>query len=313
MTDTSRPQRNAKVSAYNDSFNEDLSAGILRNERGYRYRLVDGLMLPPYVTPARLDLSRNLQLRSTDICFCSYPKSGSTWLSQIILLLANDGSNPTEMNLRQHMIWAESSWPYPRTAAEIDALAERRIFKSHMPNHLALGGEGEPSGARQIYIARNPKDVCASYYHFETGKAWAGGFECDWNEWFELFITGQVQRGNWFDHVLSWWLHEGDDDLLFLTYEDLLLDFDDQVRRLAGFLQIPIDDALLDAVRQQSTFEHMKDSSFADMHEVEQLDSFYRKGEIGSWRNEFSPDQNARFDDLIESRLTPAGLTFNYG
>ena len=312
MSKPTNTQSRNKVAAYNDDFNEDRSTGIVENGQGYRFRLIDGVMMPPYVTPAHFELSRTVTLRENDICFCSYPKSGSTWLSQILLLLVNNGLNPSDQTLRQHMIWAESSWPFPCTREEIDAMNSPRIFKSHMPQSLSLGGAADVVPARQIYIARNPKDVCVSYYHFETGKEWSGGFECDWDEWFELFLKGEIQRGDWFDHVLSWWARANDANLLFIKYENLLRNFDSEVVRLAQFLDIQISNDVLASVRTQSSFDHMKQSGFSNMHEVEQLDTFYRKGVIGSWKEEFSNSQNERMDALIESRLTPVGLSFLY-
>lgn len=160
-------------------------------------------------------------------------------------------------------------------------------------------------------IARNPKDVCVSYYHFESNSSWSGGYNggwrcCHrqrrrqrhrpgrrqlqvlpavpaaqgcaswtapppsavascwlqrpcwigaqacfptlaaasasparlhaaaagpWDHWLQLFLDGRVQRGDWFDHVLSWWEQRQAGNLLFLKYEELKRDFRGQVRR----------------------------------------------------------------------------------
>lgn len=299
-----------KVVAYNDNFNENKSEGILETKEGYRYRLIDGLMMPPYVTPRHYVESREIQTRAGDICFGSFPKSGSTWLSQILLLLINGGQNPDHGSLREHMIWAESSWPFPVPIERVTAMDSPRIFKSHMPWSMAVGGDPLSQTAKYIYIARNPKDVCVSYYHFETGKAWAGDFKCSWDRWFELFLDGQIQRGNWFDHVLGWWNQRHADNVFFLTYESLLLDFDQQVSELAGYLGIEVGHDLLTNVARLSSFDHMKSSEFSNMHNVEQLETFYRKGEIGTWKQQFSEEQCRRFDELVEQRLDAAGLSF---
>lgn len=299
-----------KIPAYNDSFNETLSEGIFETVEGYRYRTIDEIMMPPYVTERRYEHSRTIQTRSDDICFGSYPKSGSTWLSQIILLLLNGGKNPDNGSLREHMIWAESSWPYPIPVDQVESIASPRIFKSHMPYQMAVGGDPKSQPAKYIYILRNPKDVCVSYYHFETGKAWAGDFDCSWDRWFELFLDGQVQRGNWFDHVLSWWNQRDLSNLLIMKYEDLLLDFNAHVQRLAGYLDIDLPTEMLSEVKRLSSFEAMKASEFSNMHQVEQLETFYRKGKIGSWRKHFSAEQDARFNEVTEQRLGSSELTF---
>ena len=299
-----------KISAYDDSFNQSQSEGILETSLGYRYRLIDGVMMPPYVTPECYAQSRSIEIRPGDVCFCSFPKSGSTWLSQIVLLLLHGGTNPDEGTLRQHMIWAATTWPFPKPIEEVNAMPSPRVFKSHMPYSMAVGGEPHRLPSKNIYIARNPKDVCVSYFHFETGKAWAGSLDCGWDEWFELFMAGEIQRGNWFDHVLGWWEYRDADNMLFLKYEDMLFQNEQQIRLVADFLEIDLPTDMLEMVMKHSAFDHMKNNEFANMHEVEQLDTFYRRGKVGTWKEHFSEGQNQRFESLIESRLGGSGLDF---
>jgi len=75
-------------------------AGLQIGEYGYKYRIIDNLILPPYITPKRYELSRTLKTREGDVCFTSYPKSGSTWLSYVLLLLIHKGQEPTDKTLR---------------------------------------------------------------------------------------------------------------------------------------------------------------------------------------------------------------------
>lgn len=301
----------SKIPAYDDSYNENGSDGIEEANDGYRFRMLNGLMMPPYVTPVRFEQARSAQTREADISFCSFPKSGSTWLSQILLLLVHGGTNPDEGTLRQHMIWMETSWPFPKSLDVVESMESPRLFKSHMPIEMAVGGGPGKQPAKYIYIARNPKDVCVSYFHFETEKAWAGNFKCSWDDWFERFISGQVQRGSWFDHVIGW-QQTNHRNLLLLTYEGLLLDFDQEVIKIAKFLEIDLPENMLRQIDRNSSFETMKNSEFANMHEVEQLNTFYRKGKIGSWKDHFSESQNRRMDALIEERLADVSFDFIY-
>ena len=63
-----------------------------------------------------------------------------------------------------------------------------------MPYHMAAGGVQENSPCRYVYIARNPKDVVVSYYHFDSSKAWAGGYDGPWEHWREQFTEEQNRR-----------------------------------------------------------------------------------------------------------------------
>lgn len=70
------------------------------------------------------------------------------------------------------------------------------------------GGVPASSPAKYIYIARNPKDVVVSMYHHTV--AWTDfQFNGNFDQFFDLFMSGSVQWGSWFDHVLDWWNHKG--------------------------------------------------------------------------------------------------------
>ncbi len=89
------------------------------------------------------------------------------------------------------MHWLESSWPYPCERRVVDATPPPRIFKSHMPDNMALAGGPLASPGRFIYIARNPKDVPVSYYFFEREKEWSGGYSGTWEQWLEMFLEAE--------------------------------------------------------------------------------------------------------------------------
>ena len=60
------------------------------------------------------------------------------------------------------------------------------------------------SEPKVIYIARNPKDSAVSLYHHAKSKP-EFGFTGDFNSFCTLFLSGQVENGSWFDHVLEWY------------------------------------------------------------------------------------------------------------
>jgi hypothetical protein len=302
-----------KIAAYSDATHAEDMRGIEVGEFNYKYRLLAGRMMPPYVTPARYEVARSTVTRPRDICYTSYPKSGSTWLAHILLLIVNGGENPPEGTLRSHLHWVESSWTYPRTRDELAALPSPRIFKSHMPYDMALGGDPAANPCRYVYIARNPKDVACSYYFFERGKAWSGRYDGPWEHWLDSFLDGRVQRGDWFDHVLGWWtVAQRADNILFLRYEDLLTDFQTQLRALAEFLGYRLSEGVLGKIQAETSFARMSGERFSNMSEIEDFETFFRKGEIGSWRAQFTAEQNERFDRVIARRLSGSGPSFRY-
>jgi len=299
-----------EIGEYDDNIHAEVLGDLQIGEYGYKYRIVDNVVMPPYITPSRYQLSRTIQTRFKDICYTSYPKSGSTWLAYILVLIVGNGEIPSDPTLRCGLHWVESSWTYPRSKSELDALPSPRIFKSHMPYRMALGGDPVENPCKYIYIARNPRDVAVSYYFFERAKSWAGYYSGPWEHWLKMFMEGTVQRGDWFEHVLSWWNHRNAKNILFLKYEDLRRDFDTELRKIARYLNYPLSDEAVNKIKEKTLFNNMKQDDFSNMHEIMEFHSFFRKGQIGSWKEQFTVAQNEHFEKLYAKRMTGSGLSF---
>jgi hypothetical protein len=152
-----------KIRKYCDEENAEVIEDLQFGEYGYKYCTIDGIVLPPYITPDRYALSRSIDTRPGDICFTSYPKSGSTWLSYVLIIITGNGEIPPGDTLRNCLQLVASSWPYPRSKKSLDSAPAPRIIKSHMPYNMALVSVPAESACKHIYIARNPKDVAVSY------------------------------------------------------------------------------------------------------------------------------------------------------
>ena len=125
MTHTSPADEEKLVGPYRDDAHADGdTANILLGEHNYKYRLLEGVVMPPYCTPARFELSRTIATRTGDCCYTSFPKSGSTWLANILYLVLHDGVAPADGILRANLHWLESAWTFPRGREEV----MRRVF-----------------------------------------------------------------------------------------------------------------------------------------------------------------------------------------
>ena len=85
----------------------------------------------------------------------------------------------------------------------------------------------------------------------------------------DFLLTRGVRKGKYFGsyflHLLSWWQHRNDPNVLFLFYEDMKDDLESVVRKVAAFMEIQSEEAIKKAV-ENSTFEFMKknETKFSD-------------------------------------------------
>jgi len=311
-TDVESARSSQPTPEYSDELHAEVLEDLRIGEHGYKYRLVEGIVMPPFITPSRYALSRTIETRPDDICYNGYPKSGTNWLANILVRLVNQGEAPSDRTLRDSVHWVESSIEYPRSKAELDAAPSPRIFHSHMPFHMALGGDPLGNPCRYVYIARNPKDVAVSYFHFESRAPWAGQYDGEWPHWLSMFLGGKLQRGDWFDHVLGWWRHRDAPNVHFLRYEDLLRNFGAELRRLGAFLGYDLSDDVVRAIEERTAFANMKQDSFSNLREISELSHFFRKGVIGSWKERFTVLESEWFDEIYRERMRGSGLDFDF-
>lgn len=82
------------------------------------------------------------ETRPTDIFLTSFPKSGTTWLQEVVFRLCNQNEDSSEI-LEDRVPYLE--FPYPG----IDDISRRegqRLIKSHLPLHLLPKGVWEGQG-----------------------------------------------------------------------------------------------------------------------------------------------------------------------
>ena len=73
----------------------------------------------------------------------------------------------------------------------LDTLPSPRLLKSHLPLHSIPKSDNKEMQCKYIYVARNPKDIAVSYFHFTEHRRKAGnGFSGPWEFYAKLFIEG---------------------------------------------------------------------------------------------------------------------------
>jgi hypothetical protein len=184
-----------------------------------------------------------------------------------------------------------------------------RFVKAH--DAYTFNADGGPllAGARgadgAVVIVRDPRDVAPSLAHHSgipIDRAIARMADA------ESAFCGKRGRQHsqlrqqllgWSRHAASW-LDQSDIPVLPVRYEDMRADAAGQLRRVLAFAAYPAgEDAIARAVAF-ARFEQLRgqerDNGFREAPRPHQGGDFFRRGEIGAWRDELTAEQVARIE-----------------
>ena len=263
------------------------------SSRKPRYVLHEGFRMPMGFPVEGFDSGQRYRAAAGDTFVATYPKCGTTWMQYIVYLLLH-GAEPLRSGER-----LDALFPHLEEvgAEAVGALPSPRLIKTHLPF------ERTPShpGARYIYVARNPFDCAVSFYHHTRGFVRHYDFaDGTFDEFFECFVRGEVDFGDYFDNLMSWLPHARDPNVLFLTYEQMLADPAAAVVAVAAFLtgaaaRVAAQPALVARIVAASSFDSMsRDQRRWSSERPANMPEFVRKGVVGDWTQPFSREQARR-------------------
>ncbi|CAK4666631.1 hypothetical protein AeMF1_012172 [Aphanomyces euteiches] len=232
-------------------------------------RVVNGVAVGPGFNQDGNDAFYNLDFKQDDIVALTYGKCGTTYLQKILYLLTRlddsgnfppgyDSSTDVATEGQLYLDWMyheRGRGTFPNhTIEEMLAQPSPRIFSTHL--HGKLLPPNIP--AKVVYMASQTA-------HGSTRTTREDRIRTTWKD-FTLTISNYVDK----NPKMSF---------LPLYYEDVVTNFDDNVRKLAQFLDIPLSDSKLQAVKSKSSFSTMKAA------EPKHRQKLLRKGVNGDWKN----------------------------
>ena len=258
--------------------------------------------------------------RDDDIVIATYAKSGTTWLQQIVSQLIFNGEEGLEV--AEMSPWVDLRVPPKEVKLPaIEAQTHRRFLKTHLPVDALVYSPK----AKYIYIGRDGRDVVWSMYnhHATANEAWYDALNNTpgrvgppieppvsdvrqyFREWFER--DGHPFWPFW-ENVRSWWKIRELPNLMLLHFSDLKADMPGQIRRIAEFLDIPIDESQWNAIVEHCSFDYMK------AHATKSVplggafweggaQTFLHQGKNGRWRDLLTDDECAAYEDRAEAEL----------
>ncbi|PQP93690.1 flavonol sulfotransferase-like [Prunus yedoensis var. nudiflora] len=277
----------------------------LSKDRGWgtdHYYQYESFWYPQIFLEGVIWAQANFRARDNDIFLATFPKCGTTWVKALMFAI----QNRENYDFSSHPLLTKSPHdcvPYIELLAHqdnpidyLDAMASPRFLATHIP-HRSL-----------------PKSILnsASSSSIEEG--------------FELFCKGIALSGPFWDNVLGYWEAslENPEKVLFLKFEDIKIDTECSVKRLAEFMGLPFSskEEQEGAVREiiklcsfdnLSNLEVNKSGTFGVGSKTDgkfSNDVFFRRGQTGDSKNHLTPEMLDRLDKITKQKLGASGLKF---
>ncbi|GFS39557.1 sulfotransferase family cytosolic 1B member 1 [Nephila pilipes] len=272
---------------------------------------IRGLLFPnaPYFPKKNIEDAMDYVPHDGDIIIASYPDTGATLLQYIVLQIVSEGEMYPDINdcLFKYVPYLEASG-----ISVVDKMEKPRLYKHHCPYNMVQ----KNSKAKYLYTYRRPDDTAISYYHFLSNleKSPPG-----LDTYLENFLSGNIGYGNYFDHVLSFYEHKDDENVLLVSYEKLQLNRRDETLRIAKFLgetyyqSLVEDESLVEMILERTSFDYMMKnlSLFYIKREIEEgrkKVDFYQKAMIGNGKKFLSSEQRELLKDMAVKKLEGSEL-----
>ncbi|XP_075780141.1 amine sulfotransferase-like isoform X1 [Pelodiscus sinensis] len=278
----------------------------------YMFKHKGAYFVQNVTTAEYIDSLEDFEIRDSDVFVVTYPKSGTVWSQNILSLIYHEGhrDGTENINVIDRVPWLE----YNLYKVDFVSRPSPRLFTTHMFYNLVPRDLRNRKG-KVIYVARNPKDVVVSYFHFSKISVTLETVS-DFNIFLEKFLAGKVIPGSWLDHIGGWFTHRDDFNILFLTFEEMKKDLRGAVLKICKFLGKQLTEKELDTVVEKASFDNMKRDARANYENMpESLQErgkghFLRKGTIGDWKNTMTVVQSERFDSVFKEKMKELPFKF---
>ncbi|GMR41243.1 hypothetical protein PMAYCL1PPCAC_11438, partial [Pristionchus mayeri] len=294
---------------------------------------LDDIIYPGNLVSSESILSiKEMKFDQDDIVICCYPKSGRTWVSEILSALAHDGDIDLlrSIPLVKRVKWLEWIGRTPNGPhSQLVGTGKKRIWATHLPlRQLPFSIlEGK---CKLLNVARNPKDQAVSYFHMHRiskdhglltgnpiGCSKSENLDLTWDEFFRLHCSGSLCWGSWFDHVMDYWhFARNNSNAKFIFYEDMKGNLMEELKSIEDFTDMHLSTEKRERLFDHCSFDSMKENKMTNKSASSSLDhtkgKFMRKGIVGDWKNYFTVAQSEAFDELYKTKMEEAGLEFKF-
>ena len=277
---------------------------------------------PPWIRP---EIQKDIQWRDGDVVISVPPKSGTTWMMNIVHQLFTGGT-PDFQDIYAEVPWIEFiGGPHlsgKDVMARLEAMPKdrRRAFKTHSaPPTIPYFGAGAKPDVKYIVVFRNPEEALVSFKPF---------LEQHTDEWFDLWgmprgvmsrpdfttfykeiVDAKQMQGMFFGFLAAWWPLRHEKNVLFLHYSDMTRDHEATIRKVADFIGEKPGASQWPGILEYTSFPWMKqhtekfEAHSAGTVPILKTGAMIRKGSAGKAREEGMTEEIAAHLRCIGERI----------
>jgi hypothetical protein len=219
-------------------------------------------------------------------------KSGSTWLYNIV-------SNIAEFHWPDPQFLSNSNTKHPTIKeARLGGFLETEAYQNQnfiSKNHYGREQHRDlllsSAHTRILDMCRDTRDVIVSSYYDDCRRNGYTGSFGDYYWQSGRFLVDKVNRY----HKVWGTPHS---QILVTSYEALKTEFDDEVRKIGFFLGADLGEEDLARIDKASNIDSLRKSYRDDAQYNTRENPFFRKGEIGDWKNHFDAKMNRDYEKI---------------
>lgn len=222
------------------------------------------------------------------VWLASYPRSGNTFFRCLLQHLCGVPSSEKPLMPNSPLIQSFGIQPVRAHSYEEIAAWEEVAF---VKTHELPGNNSYPA----VYLVRDGRDALVSYaYHtlvYDRGMQLETiDLATYCRTLHDLILEQRSPFGTWARNVEAWTARP---NTIVLRFEELIRQPTECLSQVIEELALPI------KIKKQAA------PTFAELHEIEP--TFFRRGKVGSWRDEFPPDLLALFWQQFRPTMTRLG------
>jgi len=220
------------------------------------------------------------EVDDNDIFIAGYPKSGNTWMQNLIAgALYGIDTSLLPDKLTQEIV------PDVHAKKYYKRFGDTTFFKTHeLP---------EPHMKNVIHLVRDGRDVMASYYAMNKALNMSITLE-------DMILNGEgIFPSKWHIHTKEWLSNPFNAKVIIIKYEGLIEDAENELKKALDFFNIKRSDNIISQSVNGNTFNEMqrkeKEHGWYNTN-WDKNEKFIRKGKIGSYKTEIPPELIKAFE-----------------